>query len=274
MRAERTPRAGRYWAVVIFLGLGTLAGIWHNRQVERGRPDYLAGAVRYVIAPPARLAGKVSHWFGAETEWLTHGRSVAADNQRLRARVAELEEANASLREAQTSYDRLRADMGFVQEKGQPKIPADVIALRPDLKFDTLIIARGSGDGIKPNSVVVTKNGVVGRVFEVEPGTASVLMLTDQKSGIGARVQRAGSRVVGVCEGNNSSLLTMLGLGNDADIKVGDVIVTSGLGGVFPKGLVIGVVSDVQLDTANVGKLVHVRPRVNFDRLEEVYVLP
>src|SRR5579871_1397745 len=271
---ERSPNARRYWAVLLFVVLGTLIGVWHNNRNDRGAQDYVEGGVRGVVAPPANALGRVSHWFGAQTYWLFHGHAVAEENQKLKERVAELEGENAALREMQINYDRLRDDLSFVRQDGAPKIAADVITRRADPKFDTLLISRGSRDGVKPNSVVVTRNGLVGRVFLVTPGTASVLMLTDQKSGVGARVQRPESRAVGVCEGDNSAVLMLLGLSGEADIKKDDIIVTSGLGGIYPKGLVIGTVLEVKEDEGNVGKVVRVKPRVDFDHLEEVYVLP
>ena len=271
---ERSPHARRYWAVLIFVVLGTLIGIWHNNRNDRSKPDYIEGGVRGLVAPPANALGKVSRWFGGQTQWLFSGHSLADENRRLKERITELEGENAALHETQINYDRMRDDLGFVKQDDRPKIAADIIARRADPKFDTLLISRGSGDGVKPNSVVVTRNGLVGRVFEVTPGTASVLMLTDQKSGVGARVQREESRAVGVCEGDNSTVLMMLGLSSEADIKKDDVIVTSGLGGIYPKGLVIGTVLDVKADEGNVGKVVRVKPRVDFDHLEEVYVLP
>jgi rod shape-determining protein MreC len=253
--------------------LGTLAGAWHNHQVDRGKSDIVVGAVRGVVAPPANALGRVSHWFGDQTAWIFQGHALAEENRRLQARVTELEGENTALREAQYKYDQLRADLGFVHAAQSKLLAADIIARRPDPKFDTLVISRGSRDGVRPNSVVVTRDGLVGRVFEVTPGTASVLMLTDQNSGVGARVQRPASRATGICKGDNSAQLSLVYLPNDADIKVGDVIVSSGLGGVFPPGLLIGTVAQVKAEEGNLLKSARLSPRVDFNRLEQVYVL-
>jgi rod shape-determining protein MreC len=273
MRTEKAPRTRRYWAALILLLLGTLAGAWHNHQVDRGKTDIVVGAVRGVVAPPATALGRASRWFRDQTSWIFQGHALAAENRSLRARVAELEGENASLREAQIDYDRLRGDLGFVHTAKTALLSADVIARRPDPKFDTLVITRGSADGVQPKSVVVTRDGVVGRVFEVTRDTASVLMLTDQNSGVGARVQRPASRATGICKGDNSAALSLVYLPTDADIKAGDVIVTSGLGGIYPAGLVIGTVVDVRAEEGNILKSARLRPKVDFDRLEQVYVL-
>ena len=274
MRSETTPRARRYWAALLFLLFGALLGAWHNRVTARGAQDPVVGGVRGVLAAPVGWMSGATHWFGRQTGWLFRGHGVDTENRRLRDRVAQLEGENAALREAQTNFDRLHDDLGFVHANVPRLLAAGITARKSDPKFDTLIIDRGSHDGVRINSMVRTRNGLVGRVFDVTPGTASVLMLTDQKSGVGGRVQRAASRAVGVCEGNNSSRLDLKYLPGDADIKPGDLIVTSGLGGVFPAGQVIGTVESVRADENNVGKDAVVRPVVEFDRLEEVYVQP
>ncbi len=272
MRSDRAPAARRYWAALVFLILGTVAGVWHNRQINSGKPDYIAGSLGAVIAVPARAFRGVSGWIGNQSEWIRRGRSLAVENRTLRDRVAELEGENNQLKEAQIDLERIRADLGFAGTAKRRFIAADVISMKPDPKFDTMWINRSSGEGVKSTSIIVTRDGVVGRVYELEPGSARVLMITDQKSGVGARVQR--SRATAICEGDNSPTLSMLGLPNTADVRVGDAVVTSGLGGVYPGGLLLGSVCEVRRDAANGGMVVRVKPQVAFDLLEEVYVIP
>jgi rod shape-determining protein MreC len=272
MRSERKSPV-RYGAALILLLLGTLAGVWHTRAVDRGQTDPLAGAAREVVAPPAHLLGRTATWLREQTDWLFRGRGVAEENRRLKARLDELEGEVATLREARINYERLRGDLGFAATVSPGLLAADVVAHRPDRKFDTLLLSRGRRDGVQVNSVVVTRRGLVGRVFEVTPHTASVLMLSDPNSGVSGRVQRADSRATGVCKGDFSPTLTMIYLAGDASIQPGDTIVSSGLGGVFPKGLVIGTVQEVKSEAGKLLKQARVRPAVDFERLEEVYIL-
>ena len=288
MRPQRAPHARRYWAALIFLMSGTLAGAWHNRSADRGRPDVVSGVVRTVVAPPARGVGGVSRWFGDQTGWLLHGRALSAENEKLRTRVAELEGQAAECVEAQRENEQLRQDLKFVQSQKHDLLSADVIARRPDPNFDTILISRGSRDGVKINSIVRTRNGLVGKVSEVSFTTATVILLTDPNGGVGARVQRAASNAIGVCKGDYSPLLPLLDLAGDADIKPGDVIVTSGFSTVapggtktspnvlqtYPKGIPIGTVVSVKGEEGSVSKIATIRPGVDFDRLETVFVLP
>lgn len=273
MRTERMPPARRYWAALLFLMLGTLAGVWHNRKTDRGQPDMVVGAVRGAVAPPANALHQFNRWFGEQTGWIGRGRALAEENTRLRQRVAELETENTRLQEADIKLEQLKDDLSFVRGAKNPPLPAHIIAYRPDPKFDTLLINRGERDGIHVHNVIVTRSGIVGQVSEVTQTTATVLMLTDQNSGVGARVQRAKSRALGICKGDNSKFVTLTNLPPDADINPGDRIVTSGIGGVFPSGLLVGTVEKVTRDAENVNKTAQVRPAMDFDRIEEVYVL-
>jgi rod shape-determining protein MreC len=273
MRPDNSPGLRRYWPLLIFLLLGTLAGAWHNRALDHGHPDPISATVRTVATPPANVLSGITRWVGARTGWLLHGYALDVENRRLRERVAQLEGANAALQEAANAGRRLQADLGFVQRQTRPPLPAEVIARKPDANFDTILISRGSLDGVHNHSVVVTHNGVVGQVGpDVGPNSAIVILLTDQNGRVGARVERPQSRVMGICEGDYQPLIPLIDLPNDADIKIGDQIVTSG-DSIFPKGLPIGQVKSIKMDDGNITKTARLKPAVDFDRLEEVYVL-
>lgn len=274
MRSDENRGARRYWPALILLLLGTLAGAWHNRAVDHGRQDFVAGAVRGVVAPPAGMLARASHWLSIQTGWIFQGRALASENRVLRQRVAELEGENAGLQESAAAGKRLWADLQFVTHEARRPLAAEVVARRTDPKFDTLLISRGSRDGVHPHSVVRTRDGLVGQVSEVTFTTATVILLTDQNSSVSARVQRAKSRAVGICQGDYNPEIPFSDLNNDADIKLADRVVTSGLGGIFPKGIPIGLIVGIKMDDGSLTKTARLRLAVDFDRLEEVYVLP
>jgi len=281
MRMERKSPLQRYGAVVVLVGAGVGIGVWHNTQTRQGKPDFVAGSARLLVAGPASGLERFAGWFSAQTGWIFKGRGVAAENDRLSRRVADLESENARLREVQISYERLRADLNFVTSIKNPPLAAEIWSRRPDPKYDTLIISRGSRDGVRPHNLVISPEGVVGSVSEVDAVTATVVLLTDQNSTLGARIQRTNSRAVGLCRGSNGPLLSMTDLDHEADVKPGDLVVTSGLSRLYPKtlegtpprDLIIGVVVNVRPDPSSSGKTALVKPKVNYDRMEEVYVL-
>ena len=281
MRTEPRSPLKRYWPVAFLIVLGIGIGAWHNGQISRGRPDGIVGLIRSLLAPPARFLGGIGHVFSTQTGWIFAGRGVSAENTILARRVGELEAENARLNEMLNGYNRLRADLNFVQTIKRPPLAAEIWSRRPDPKYDTLIISRGSRDGIKPHDLVIRPEGVVGYISEVNPDSSTVVLLTDQNSTLGARIQRTGSRAVGLCRGSNNLLLSMTDMDNEADVRRGDLVVTSGLSRLYPKvlegspprDLIIGQVVNVQKDPSTAGKMATVRPKVNFDRIEEVYVL-
>ncbi len=281
MRMEKKSAIQRYGPAVGLVALGIGFGAWHNAQTSHGKPDVVSGLVRAALAPPASLLGGSARWIGAQAGWMFAGRGLAEENARLSQRVAELESENARLRGAEISNVRLRSDLQFVRSLKRPPLGAEVWARRPDPKYDTLIVSRGSRDGVRPHDLVICPEGVVGYISEADPITSTVVLLTDQNAVLGARVQRAASRAVGLCRGGTGSLLNVTDLESDADIKPGDLIVTSGLSRLYPRtlegtpprDLILGTVVKVQPDPSGPGKTATVRPKVNYDRLEEVYIL-
>ncbi len=277
LRKERDNSRRKIFVVLFCTALGIAIGIWHNRQVARGRSDFVTSTVRTVTAPFVSFLNAGGRWFSGSFGWLWRGRSLDAENRKLRDDNARLREDNALLAEANITVQRLRAQLGFEITPPRGKIAADIVSFRPNPNFETMVINRGSRDNIRPKSVVISPKGVVGQVFSVTPTTADVLLLTDSAAAVGAMVQRPESRARGVCKGNSSPTLNMAYVDGSADIKPGDVIVSSGMGGaegVFPKGLPVGTVLSVSKDASGSTKRVTVRPMADIDRLEEVYVLP
>jgi rod shape-determining protein MreC len=277
LRNERESRRIRIMMVAVCVVVGIALGVWHNRAAARGRGDFVTSAVRTVTVPLVGALTGIGRWSGRQIGWLFRGRTVDEENRRLREENARLRGENARLREADINAQRLRRQLGFPESPPARKLAADVISLRPNPNFETMIIARGSRDGVRPQSVVVSPDGLVGRVYDVAPTSAAVLLLTDSNSAVGARVQRAESRATGICKVNDQGQLALSFLEHNADVRPGDTIVSSGLGGdkgVFPKGLVIGTVASVTNDASGTSRRVLLRPAVNFDRLEEVYVIP
>jgi rod shape-determining protein MreC len=270
--------AGRSRLAVIILCVlaGVALGVWHSRAAARERSDPLTSAVRTVTVPLVRAVAGTTRWANRQIGWLFHGRTLADENRRLRQEVAGLQEEVARLREAEITSERLRAQLGFGLRPPGAKLAADVVTLRPSPHFETMVVSRGTADGVHVGTVVVAPAGLVGHVYDVAPSSAAVLLLTDGNAAVGARVQRAQSRATGVCKGSGGPSLSMAYLDRDADVRVGDTIVSSGLGGekaVFPKGLVIGTVTSVADDPTGSTRRVAIKPAVSFSRLEEVYLL-
>lgn len=275
--ADQPRGRRRYWILVIAVALGAVVGIWQSRSARHGASNPLTGAARTLTLPFVNGTTAASRWFGRQFGWLMTGRGLADENARLRTELAAAREEAARLRGADVSLERLRSQLGFTQSSARRRMAADVVSLKPSPYYDTMVVSRGSRDGVRIGSVAVAPSGVVGAVYDVAPTSAAILMLTDRNASIGAIVERPSSRATGVCKGTGDGRISMAYLDRDADVRVGDLIVSSGLAGeagIFPKGVVIGSVEQVGADTALSTRRVVVRPAVAFGRLEEVYLLP
>ena len=202
--------------------------------------------------------------------------SLRTLNQQLTTQVDTLTIDNLRLKEVEAENARLRELLRFAQinplydfRGGQ--VIARVLSRAPTNYASALTIDLGSEHGIKPGMPVVTERGLVGRILKVGPTTATVLPLTDPSSGVQALVQR--NRAVGVVSGQPGAAPIMDYLPQDADISVGDLVITSGLGGAFPKNLVIGQITEVKKRDFDMFQQATIRPTVDFDKLEFVLVI-
>ncbi len=185
------------------------------------------------------------------------------ENRRLRAELSQLQEVRLA-------NDRLQKLLDFRETQALTALPAQVITEDASSWFRTVMIDKGSDDGIREGMPVVVAEGVAGRIIKVAPGQSRVLLITDASSAMASLVQRNRSR--GVCRGRGDTLIFDFVL-RDKDIEVGDLVVTSGTGGVFPKGLPVGAVSRVVREKYGLFQVIEVAPAVDFSRLEEVLVL-
>jgi rod shape-determining protein MreC len=133
------------------------------------------------------------------------------------------------------------------------------------------LVNKGEKDGVTKDMAVATSEGVVGRVIEVSPDTAKVLLITDANSSLDVIIQR--SRAHGIMEGKIDEVCILKYVQKNEDVQVGDIVITSGLGGIFPKGLVVGKVSQVDRKRPGIFQHIEVSPAVDLSRIEEVLIL-
>ena len=173
--------------------------------------------------------------------------------------------------EAYLENARLKGLLAFKQKSSYRLIAAGVIGSSVDSWGSAIIIDKGRSSGIKRLNAVITPLGLVGRVVEVYAVVSKVLLLNDPDFGFSAIVQR--SRQQGLVAGTLGSLLAMKYLPADADIKIDDVVITSGLTEAYPKGLLIGKVVEVQSVFSGLSRYALIKPAVNLSSLEEVLVI-
>ncbi len=194
------------------------------------------------------------------------------ENENLRQEVDGLKSENTKLKEIVHENEQLRQEIGFQHEHAYDTIPAAVIgrSLNPGLKIIEINI--GSSRGIEENMPVIVSQGLLaGIVTEVFETSSTVLLLPDKQSNVNAVVQD--SRASGIVKGQHGLDLRMELIPQNEEINTGQTIVTSGLAGVFPAGLLIGVAHDIEETPNSLFKEARIEPAVDFDHLEIVFVI-
>src|ERR1700732_3467 len=197
-------------------------------------------------------------------------RDTRAENERLRSELDKLRLRNRELESRSAEAQRLSTLLNFHDAHPEAQmLAAQVIGASADPTSHTLFINRGERDRLRRNMGVITPDGVVGKIVEVFPSTAQVLLINDKDSGVGALF--AGSRTHGVVKGNGDPEPRMEYVINEEKLQPGDVLVTSGEDRIFPKDLLIGNVDEAK--PGNPFQVISVRPAARLDRLEDVIVL-
>lgn len=251
--------------------LATVAMLGATRG-ERPRITFLESALSDLLSPMQRLAAGVVHGGQAAAATLQELRRLREENAELRSRLEARLNLETQLNELRVENELLRRQLNLVREAELRYLPARVIGRSPDNWFETITLDRGLRDGVRKDMPVVTERGLVGRVSRVTQLTATVTLLIDRGSGVGAVVGR--TRYPGVVVGQHSGMPPrMQFFDRDAQVQPGDEIVTSGLGGIFPKGIRIGTVQSLEQRDYGLVKAATIQPYVDFGRLERVLVV-
>jgi rod shape-determining protein MreC len=229
----------------------------------------LEAAAAVELAPLQSGAASASAWFGGIGGFLA-GAGLRRENEELRREIERLRREVQESRERVAAALRLERLLDFRGKSAFALTAAGVIGRDASGLYRTVLIDRGSVDGLEHQQAVLSPDGVVGRVIKVFPRSALVLLVTDRSSGIDAIVQR--TRDQGVVQGGGGGGCVLKYLDRSAEVEVGDYVVTSGIGGRFPKGVLIGQVSGIN-QGGDLFQSVDIRPSAGLNRLEEVLVV-
>ncbi len=197
--------------------------------------------------------------------------SLRAKNQGLEKENKKLKTEIVSLRLMKKENERLRKLVGFKEKTDFTTIPAHVIGKSSTDWQAAIVLDKGSDDGVEKNMPVVVDSGLVGQVIDSSPKACRVQLITDQKSGVGVQMLSTGE--TGVLQGQINGELKINFISKDSKAKKGDEVVTSGLGGVFPKGLYVGKVKKIARRPYSLFKEIDVESSVEFVKLEEVLII-
>jgi len=209
----------------------------------------------------------------AKQIWLGYFYLVGAQRQNaeLKRQVEEYKQREVLFQEAQQALTRLEVLLDLKRQVALPVIGARVIAYDPTLWSRSAIINQGKAQGVKEGLPVLAPQGIVGRIVGVYPEYAKVMLIVDRKSGADAMVQR--TRVRGMLKGKGGNRCSLEFVPKSADVQVGDLVLASGLVGLYPKGLVFGKVTAANKKNPGVFQEIEVTPGVDLSTLEEVLVV-
>jgi len=261
------------YGFIALIGTGVfVALIFYSLNVPRNREaNFVERGAMTVFAPILKPAARLSGFFEDIWDGYINLVNVQRENLMLRDEIKELNARVVAGNEAVKSNQRLESLLEMKNTVNAPTLTSMVVGEDVSSWFRTMIIDRGSTSGIRNGMAVVAADGVVGQIVKVAPSTSRVLLLSDHASGIAATIQR--SRARGVVKGKGDGLCSLEFATREEDVKVGDIVVSSGIGGVFMKGLSIGEVTMVKRGEYGIFQTVTIRPAVNIAHLEEVLVV-
>lgn len=254
-------------AVLILAGVAGVTG---------GKNSPITNAVGIVFSPVQKAVSAVASSVDDFTVFVWEMRGYKQENERLVGEINKLKKENRSIEDYKNENERLKDLLGLKQAMTDfDTITAKVIAYEPNNWFESVVIDCGEKDGVTKEAVVMTADGVVGQITESGANWARVSPIINADNALGARVIRTGD--IAVVEGDPSlgrdSLCKMTFIAKDASLIVGDMIETSGLGGIYPEGLTVGKVKEIHSDNAGAMQYAVIEPAVDFIRMHEVLII-
>ena len=262
----------RKWALPggLLIACVALVGLHYGAR-RRGRVSLPEEAVLTVLTPLQGALTRFGFAVRERAESVGRVRQLEQENDELREQVKALKTRIRELEWYFGENKRLRELLALDPELRRRAVFAEVISLTTSNWFQRVRINRGRAESVQPKDVVMTGAGLAGQVIDAGRHTATVQLLIDRESGVAARVSR--SRATGVVRGSSGPRCELEYLDRDADVIVGDRVLTSGRGDVYPSGLIIGEVVAVHKDRHGTRHSATVKLATDFSRLEEVFVL-
>jgi rod shape-determining protein MreC len=247
-----------------------LLSLYIVSAAARGRlkSDPIGPVLMWVLRPMEVGIQVASGWVEEIQQTYAALTTFKTENARLRQRIQALEIERNKWLEAEATNQRLRRLLDFRSHLPVGSVTASIIANSASTWFQSCLLDKGSADGVRKGMAVVTPLGVVGQVVAVTARSAKVLLLTDPNSGIDVLVQRTRTR--GIVSGSLENGTILKYVKRSEDIQVGDRLITSGLDGIFPKGVMVATVIKVRKQNLGLFQYIEVMPAVTSERAEEV----
>lgn len=266
-------RRSSSWLWISIVLLGGTAVAWHYAARNRGVLSAPETAAFGLLRVPQKVLLSAGDWFSDVGRAMFRRASIVQENERLSGQVENLEGENQRLRRYLRENQELRQLLKMPKPWAGRYIPADIVSLDFSDYSQRIFLNVNTRHGVRAKDVVFSSQGVVGQVVAPNygfPPTSQVLLLTDPQSSVGAMTARTMAK--GIVQGTGDRICKMTYLDFQADVREGDLVLTSGDSTIFPRGLVIGRVLKVEKNKTYSKMQAYIDPAVPFDRISAVYV--
>lgn len=257
--------------LIVLLVVSLVMATVYSREGESGPLHALQGAVSSIAAPLKFVGASASSGVSDAQDALTDASADDATLTQLREQNAELRELVAQTEEYRQEVERLEGLLSLKESSGAEGIGGRIIGRNTDAWNQTVTIDVGTSSGVSTGLTVMGPNGVIGQVVSAQANSSTVRLLSDPRSGAAALIQS--SRAEGVVRGSLDGLLYLENIDSDVQVSVGDVVLTSGLGGSYTRGLLIGTVVKIEGAQNDASRRIVVSPNDAATSLEEVLVV-
>lgn len=270
----RLLRSRRWWLLVIVIGglIFTINYTAENSAIFRN----IEFPVMTVASPIQKVLATTTSAIRGGLETVPQFFSLKEENEQLKKQVAQLEQYKQKYMEYQRENINLRTMLGLKQRNFQYDLEAsEVIGRDPSNWFNVIIIDKGENNGIKKDMAVITDKGLVGYVISAGRNYAKVLLITDDRSSVSGMIERTRDNgiVKGTIDPAPRGFVKMVFLPQEANLVKGDVVISSGLGGLIPKGITIGEVVEAKKESYDLMQYAIIKPAVDLQKLEQVFVI-
>jgi rod shape-determining protein MreC len=265
---------GRYRNLIVLVGVLFAQVFGLAMQVKRTTDNEPTRLIRIWAVDSVTPLEKVLVWMQTSTGNIWHNyfylRGVRAENRNLKAQIERMSLEQVRMSQDADQARRLQALLAFKEQFISQTMAAQVIGSSGSELSRSVYIDKGERDGIKPDMAVITADGIVGKVLRVYRSTSLVLLIDDQTSGVGAILDK--TRLQGILRGTPAGEVVLEKVMSDETVPAGELVLTSGGDGIFPKGLLAGRVTKVA-PGSELFLNIRVRPAADLSKLEEVLVV-
>lgn len=223
------------------------------------------------LAPLQRGVSSIHHKISSFFDHYFFNVEASKNNVELKTDIEELKKEIFNLEQIRSENKRLKDLLEFGREVDYKKVLAQVVAWDSSSDFRVIRINKGIKDGVRLQNTVITSSGVVGYIYRVTDHFADILTILDPSNRVDVLIDR--TRSMGILEGFSSQKCILKYVTRTDPVKLNDVVITSGLGNIYPRGLKIGIVSKVERESYGITQDIEIQPTIDFSKLEEVAVL-